>query len=96
MAVDIDDESLMEFLEEQRPPDTKSNNGKSNEEIEKQYSNDISTKELSEILKKVDDISNFIKDIDPNLERRIKISQTLQSTFRCYRNLYDEKCKNGE
>ena len=54
---------------------------------------ELSYKQLREILKKSQDLTDCIKELDPILERQNKITNAIDETFKCYREEALEKSK---
>ena len=57
-------------------------------------STELSYKQLQEILKKGQEYVDFIKDLDPILERKCKVTKNIEESLRCYKEEALEKSKN--
>ena len=47
--------------------------------------------ELSTFIQKIEDASGFLMNVDPNLERSIKVRQNLRNVIQCYRDMLEDK-----
>ena len=72
----MDNETLIE-LEEQK--------------VYEDEQKDFSIGDLSNVLKKLDEVSEILMNKDPNVERSMRVRQLLQHETQCYRKLYDDK-----
>ena len=64
--------------------------------LDSYYDLDLSEEFLSQVLKYVDDLCNFINNGDQNLERSMEVNQGLNSAVNCYRTKLTENKQNLE
>ena len=55
---------------------------------------ELTYKQLKEIVRKGQDFTDFIKELDPNVERQSKIIKIIDDSLRCYKEEAKEKSKN--
>ena len=55
---------------------------------------ELTCKQLKEIVRKGQEFTNFIKKLDPNVERQSKIIKIIDDSLGCYREEAKEKSKN--
>ena len=87
---ELDNESLLN-IEEQRAYEEEEINLSDDAEINEIPSKVITHEQLAKILRQVETLSEEIMDIDPNVERSIKVSRNLKNVIQCYKDMYEEK-----
>ena len=55
---------------------------------------ELTSKQLKEIVRKGQEFTDFIKELDPNVERQSKIVKIIDDCLRCYKEEAKEKFKN--
>jgi hypothetical protein len=62
-------------------------------EGEGRVSKEILIKELEQMFRNLETVTQQIMDLDPNLERSMLVRRTLENRISCYRKMYEEKKK---
>ena len=53
----------------------------------------FSVKQLSEAFTKLEDVMSMFESMDPNVERYLKVSRSMNDAVRCYKEIWNEKKK---
>ena len=58
-----------------------------------EYPDELSYKQLQEILKKGQEFTDFIRELDPIVKRKSKITKSIEEYLKCYKEEASEKSK---
>ena len=81
---ELDNETLLN-IEEQRAYEDE--NGNSDHDDCAVPEDNLTAEQLSKIIGMVEKVADYIKEVDPNVERSTTIRRTLNNTFHCYKEL---------
>ena len=62
-----------------------------NVELDEAPTKEFKTDDLLKVINMVETVSECIMEVDPNVERSIKVCQIINNAIRCYKDMYEEK-----
>ena len=63
---------------------------------ETQVTREFTVKELDEYFRLLENANDYLMTVDPDCERAINVSRTIQNDIKCYKLMYDEKTKRSK